>query len=213
MIPQDGEQSSEGGGGGGSGGAILIAAGGTVNIYGTLKAQGGKGAFGGFSHVDKCGGGGSGGRIAIFGESVSIIGDGSANVDGGSCGAYKTQQTRNVLAVNISMHLEMLTPLNQEQIVSIASILIKERIAPLREMETKAFSFDAYSGSLHSLVTLEAILENNDDSNFTIARIDDIRTKMNETHGVNLAQVCAWHVHKRSLIFKGRVQVYVSLYG
>ncbi len=77
-----------GSGGGGGGGALLIAASGTVNVTGTIRADGGGGGStanngtGGYR-----GGGGSGGSIKIV--ASSITGNGTLSANGGS-GSYVT---------------------------------------------------------------------------------------------------------------------------
>ncbi len=71
-----------GSGGGGGGGAILIAASGTINVTGTIRADGGKpGANAG----DGCGwegGGGSGGAIRIV--ATTLTGNGVISAQGGA---------------------------------------------------------------------------------------------------------------------------------
>ncbi len=69
-------------GGGGSGGSILLSAGGTVKASGHLEAKGGDGGFPFQEHTKVNGGSGGGGRVAIYGESISIQ---NVNVDSGSC--------------------------------------------------------------------------------------------------------------------------------
>ena len=73
--------------GGGSGGSIVIAAGRTVKINGTLNVRGGNGGLPAHSTLSarRYGGGGSGGRIAIYGESIMIGGNASISVSGGKC--------------------------------------------------------------------------------------------------------------------------------
>lgn len=89
----DGEAGSDGylsAGGGGSGGSILLAAGGAVVVNGKLSVAGGAGgrmkapnkkdsSFGGH------GGAGSGGRIAIYGESVILQDSSNLLLSGGNC--------------------------------------------------------------------------------------------------------------------------------
>merc|ERR1711871_96100 len=108
----DGEQTSEGGGGGGSGGSVVLSAGGVIVNKGTIDASGGKGGHGGrgkrniytASQIAKfpkdswqyrtldhmAGGGGAGGRVAMFGQSVTNTPQSTVNVEGGKCGIYKS---------------------------------------------------------------------------------------------------------------------------
>lgn len=77
-----------GAGGGGGGGALLIAASGTVNVTGTIRADGGgtgsttNNGTGGYF-----GGGGSGGAIKIV--ATSIAGNGTLSANGGSDAYYQ----------------------------------------------------------------------------------------------------------------------------
>ncbi|WP_126455871.1 hypothetical protein [Sulfuriflexus mobilis] len=73
-----------GGGGGGGGGAILIAASGTVNIAGTIRANGGNGASIGGGGSGGAGGAGSGGAIRII--ATSITGNGAVTAAGAAQG-------------------------------------------------------------------------------------------------------------------------------
>lgn len=90
---------SYGTGGGGGGGAILIASSGTVNLTGSVLANGGAG--GAIPHVtgSSCdplatatsggtGGGGSGGSVRIV--AAQFIGNGTMNVNGGPAGNHGT---------------------------------------------------------------------------------------------------------------------------
>ncbi len=94
VISCDGESGSNGymsAGGGGSGGAILLAAVGVVQVNGKLTVTGGAGghkkanlpnkvlSFGGH------GGGGSGGRIELFGNSVMLRKASNVHLNGGNC--------------------------------------------------------------------------------------------------------------------------------
>ena len=107
VISCEGEPGADGymsAGGGGSGGSILLAAGGSIQIDGNLSVAGGDGgrrksvapadqdnSFGGH------GGAGSGGRIALYSESV-VLGkgkDSSVELSGGECSATKNSQEGN----------------------------------------------------------------------------------------------------------------------
>lgn len=94
MISCDGEAGASGylsGGGGGSGGSILLSAGGVVRLDGRLSVQGGHGGRKKAPNarpMSDHGGAGSGGRVAIFGQSVSLNKASSAvSLGGGNCGA------------------------------------------------------------------------------------------------------------------------------
>lgn len=99
IISCDGESGSDGyisAGGGGSGGAILLSAGGVVRVDGKLSVLGGAGGFKKSKLPNKFGGhggGGSGGRVAVYGQSVMIRDTSNVHLDGGDCGgASKTAQ-------------------------------------------------------------------------------------------------------------------------
>ena len=71
-----------GSGGGGGGGAILIAASGSINVWGSILANGGSPAYpGGSSGRGSYGGGGSGGGIRLI--ATTVTGNGSISVNGG----------------------------------------------------------------------------------------------------------------------------------
>eukprot|EP00986_Skeletonema_menzelii_P018335 scaffold26628_cov149-Skeletonema_menzelii.AAC.2 len=105
VISCEGEAGANGymsAGGGGSGGSILIAAGGSIQIDGELSVAGGDGgrrksvappdgdnSFGGH------GGAGSGGRIALYGQSVVLGKESSVIMEGGSCSATNASQKCN----------------------------------------------------------------------------------------------------------------------
>lgn len=79
-----------GGAGGGGGGSIVIASSGTINVTGTITANGGSGANGEYYH-SWCGsyrggggGGGSGGSIRLIANTIS--GNGTINATGGGGG-------------------------------------------------------------------------------------------------------------------------------
>jgi hypothetical protein len=77
----------DGGGGGGGGGALLIAASGTVNVTGSILANGGFGGQargGGSTIAGGGGGGGSGGAIRIM--ATTLAGNGSISAAGGARG-------------------------------------------------------------------------------------------------------------------------------
>lgn len=80
----------QGSGGGGGGGAILIAASGTVNVTGSIRANGGTGgnpAQNNLSTAGGCGGGGSGGAIRIVASAISGTGSLAAS-GGGTCTSF-----------------------------------------------------------------------------------------------------------------------------
>ena len=96
---ENGENGFTSSGGGGSGGSILLAAGGSIQIDGRLTVAGGNGGqrksvapvdrdkpFGGH------GGAGSGGRIAIYGESVHLGKESEVELCGGNCSATDASQ-------------------------------------------------------------------------------------------------------------------------
>lgn len=97
VISCNGESGEDGfmtGAGGGSGGSINIAAGGIVRIHGNLSVKGGNGGSSNElkkgSVQDGHGGGGSGGRIAVYGQSISFHNGGlrdksTFDVSGGIC--------------------------------------------------------------------------------------------------------------------------------
>lgn len=92
ILSFDGESGADAymfAGGGGSGGSILLAAGGSVHVKGKLSAMGGSGgrmkAKPNLAIDGGHGGGGSGGRIALYGESVVIENESFISLDGGSC--------------------------------------------------------------------------------------------------------------------------------
>jgi hypothetical protein len=76
-----GSAQSAGAGGGGGGGAILIAASGTINVTGSILANGGNGiSYGGVGFV--WGAGGSGGAIRLVATTIS--GNGTISAKGGT---------------------------------------------------------------------------------------------------------------------------------
>lgn len=82
-----GAWSGNGGGGGGGGGAILIASSGTINISGSVRANGGNGANGRPENIGPRyggGGGGSGGAIKLIADTVK--GEGAITATGGTGG-------------------------------------------------------------------------------------------------------------------------------
>ncbi len=94
MITCDGEAGANGymfAGGGGSGGSILLAAGGALKVEGSLSVAGGDGGFNkgrmtkNQSDIGH-GSAGSGGRIALFGQSVTVVEDSSVSILGGQFG-------------------------------------------------------------------------------------------------------------------------------
>ncbi|GMH83814.1 hypothetical protein TL16_g09723 [Triparma laevis f. inornata] len=76
-------------GGGGSGGALLLSAGGTITNKGKLSVRGGEGGtaangFGRSDIVNGHGGGGSGGRIAMFAQAITEDDGGGIDHSGGT---------------------------------------------------------------------------------------------------------------------------------
>uniref|UniRef100_K3X2K1 EF-hand domain-containing protein n=1 Tax=Globisporangium ultimum (strain ATCC 200006 / CBS 805.95 / DAOM BR144) TaxID=431595 RepID=K3X2K1_GLOUD len=75
-------------GGGGSGGTLLLISGGSISHHGVLEALGGHGGsstpFSDLRNPAHPGGGGSGGRVAIFAQTFSSWGDGRIIVSGGA---------------------------------------------------------------------------------------------------------------------------------
>jgi hypothetical protein len=76
-----------GGGGGGGGGAIIIASSGTINVTGTITANGGSAPTGyGIGSPYAGGGGGSGGGIRLIANTISV--NGTMSATGGSGSSY-----------------------------------------------------------------------------------------------------------------------------
>lgn len=77
-----------GSGGGGGGGALLLAVTGTLNVTGTIRADGGAGGNMGHNHAQGglIGGGGSGGGIRLVATTLS--GNGTISAVGGRSGTY-----------------------------------------------------------------------------------------------------------------------------
>lgn len=84
----NGFQSLGGGGGGGGGGALLIAVSGTLNVIGSLNANGGAGGIVGNNHNagGTPGGGGSGGAIRLV--ATTLTGNGPISAAGGLGGRW-----------------------------------------------------------------------------------------------------------------------------
>jgi hypothetical protein len=72
-----------GGGGGGGAGTILIASSGTINLTGSITANGGRGGNSGSIYAG-AGAGGSGGAIKLMATTIS--GEGTISTNGGSAG-------------------------------------------------------------------------------------------------------------------------------
>ena len=85
-----------GGGGGGGGGAILIASSGTVNVSGSLLADGGAGADASGGGIGGAGGGGAGGAIRIM--ATTIAGNGAISAAGGALGNLSGQTFSVIVA-------------------------------------------------------------------------------------------------------------------
>lgn len=84
LAGSGGGGSTYGAGGGGGGGAILIAASSSIQLYGTIDANGGNGGLIWNPSYGTGGGGGSGGAIRLI--ASQIIGNGMINASGGSSG-------------------------------------------------------------------------------------------------------------------------------
>lgn len=87
-----GSNSYIGGSGGGGGGAILIASSGTINVTGSITANGGAGASYGWCcwTYNGGGGGGSAGAIRLVADVIKGEGTISANVGIGGTGGYSS---------------------------------------------------------------------------------------------------------------------------
>lgn len=79
---EDGWEGYGASGGGGSGGSILFSANGSINIKGFIEAKGGNGGMPLSKDEKYSAGGGGGGRIALYGKSIS---DTRYDVSGGQC--------------------------------------------------------------------------------------------------------------------------------
>lgn len=76
----DGVEDWDGGGGGGSGGSVVVSAGGMVRHAGVISARGGDGGRTLRPLSRNAGGGGAGGRVALYGQSVEVL---ESSVEGG----------------------------------------------------------------------------------------------------------------------------------
>lgn len=87
----NGMEDWDGGGGGGSGGSVIVSAGGVLRHAGVIYARGGDGGRTFKPLSRNAGGGGAGGRVALYGQSVEVLdgpvggGGESVNVGGGRC--------------------------------------------------------------------------------------------------------------------------------
>merc|ERR1711871_1299629 len=149
----DGEQTSEGGGGGGSGGSVVLSAGGVILNKGTIDASGGQGGHGGrgkrniysASQVAKfpkdswqyrtldhmAGGGGSGGRVAMFGQSVTNTPQSIVNVEGGNCGIYKSAVNTTFIELKAAILIGTRNiTLSRHRIQHIGAIFINDTSLP-----------------------------------------------------------------------------------
>jgi hypothetical protein len=101
-----------GGGGGGGGGALLIAANGTIQIDGTISADGGRyGSLGGSATCTSYGGPGSGGAVRLLGYTIQ--GSGSITARGGQAavGSNGTNGSIRLEALNNTLPVGNTTPL------------------------------------------------------------------------------------------------------
>ena len=91
--------STGGGGGGGGGGGLLLAVTGTLQITGSIVANGGVGGRVGNNHSDggTPGGGGSGGAIRLV--ATSLGGNGAISATGGRAGSWGNSSNSNFGAV------------------------------------------------------------------------------------------------------------------
>jgi hypothetical protein len=106
-----------GGGGGGGGGALLIAANGTIQIDGSITADGGRyGSLGGASTCTSYGGPGSGGAVRLLGYTIqgsgSVFARGGQGPTGinGSAGSIRLEALNNTLQVGNTTPLATRTP-------------------------------------------------------------------------------------------------------
>ncbi len=92
----NGNLSTGGSGGGGGGGALLIAVSGTLNVTGSIIANGGSGgnmgANAGASGIGTVGGGGSGGAIRLVATTLS--GNGTISATGGGTGVHPNSDSQ-----------------------------------------------------------------------------------------------------------------------
>lgn len=182
MRGGDAEQSSEGGGGGGSGGAILLTAGGTINNYGILDVTGGMGGSGGYGMSQYSGGGGGGGRVAFLAQSIL---PGTVIQHGGMCGAYKIPVKQNVVLFNLSMHMEMLSPLGMDSLAMLGHIVINRTITTAA-LETVSVRTDFVNNTIHALVVITVTL---DPSYGNTSCIPTIQSKFNALGVYRVAEV------------------------
>jgi hypothetical protein len=80
-----GEEGWDEAGGGGSGGSIVLVAAGHVALAGYVSAKGGLGGTAQKAGSANPGGGGSGGRVAIYGHTISRGADSHVSISGGAC--------------------------------------------------------------------------------------------------------------------------------
>ena len=139
MISCDGEAGASGylsGGGGGSGGSILLSAGGLVRIDGRLSVQGGDGGRRKAPNarpMSDHGGAGSGGRVAIFGQSASL-GKDAVLLGGGDCGATSIRNVctggNGTLYVNATLDAEVTVDQNRGAAGTRSSLRLMPRNTP-----------------------------------------------------------------------------------
>jgi hypothetical protein len=163
MRGGDGEQTSGGGGGGGSGGAILLTSGTIIFMAGELDVTGGRGGFGGPLTQDLAGGGGGGGRIAYYGESITI--NGVNSYAGGACGTLKATVERNVVVLNTSVYMIMLSPLDDERLAYLGTEFVKMALNPafvyfssIQQQLGPNSTFASTNNTIHALLELSVQL-------------------------------------------------------
>ncbi|KAL7434161.1 hypothetical protein ACHAXM_003917 [Skeletonema potamos] len=146
LISCKGEPGADGyksAGGGGSGGSILLAAGGSIRIDGKLSVAGGDGgrrrsvapvdrgnsSFGGH------GGAGSGGRIALYGESVVVGKKSFVELNGGSCSATDKLQEcdgeRGTIYIDSSLDTGLVLDQNNAASGTRSSLYLTPRLSRL----------------------------------------------------------------------------------
>lgn len=188
----DGEQTSEGGGGGGSGGSILLAAGGTIFHQGVLDASGGQGGYGGRSKrlvqadaLDNAyaatmdtvdGGGGGGGRVALFAESITNVG--VMDVSGGKCGIYKVAKEEIVMALDISLQVELRGLIDVNILIDLVAKFINKTVDTMFVYNTGVI----YNGEIDASLNYTVIMKN--DTNISV-----VAQHFDDHLGINLADI------------------------
>ena len=117
------------------------------------------------------------------------VDNGVVATDGGECGAFKSQQSDWVLRANITMTMQMRTPLNDDRVVFLASTIVNDTIIPIKEHELQGFSqvYDGYY--LISDVQLTVLLDIGGIHGTNNSDVDVYRAMLNQTIGTNIAEV------------------------